>query len=246
MSQARTDAQSPVPFAVVVAAAGAGKRMGGFRKPLAELCGRPVLFHCIDRLLDAAGCAHIIPVLHPEEYGRGELAARLAAEFGISMVVCGGPTRQASALAGLEAVGADMDLVLIHDAARPLVWPAVVERVAQAAWRTGAAIAAIPATETVKQVAADGRIVATPPRLGLWYARTPQGFRKDVILRAHYAARDEGFLGTDDAQLVERLGHEVHVVEDRHDNLKITVPGDLLVAEAILHWQALEGTEGTD
>ncbi|GAG53367.1 unnamed protein product, partial [marine sediment metagenome] len=125
----------------------------------------------------------------------------------------------------------------IHDAVRPLVRPDVVRRVAQAASRCGAAIAAIPATETVKEVAEAGRIVRTPPRRTLWCARTPQGFHRDLILKAHREAAAAGFEGTDDSELVERLGHEVRVVEDHYDNVKITTDQDLAVAEALLRWQ---------
>ena len=228
-------------FAVVLAAAGIGRRMGGFKKPYAELLGRPVLSWCIERLRQAAGCTEIVPVLHSDEYEAGDVAARLADEFGIARVVCGGATRQESALAGIEAVSPDLDLVLIHDAARPLVSPRVVEAVAREAQTCGAAIAAVPVTETVKRVEGDRRIQATVPRETLWNARTPQGFRRDLILRAHREAREAGFLGTDDAQLVECLGVEVHVVEDRHDNIKITMLGDLVQAEAALRWQTING-----
>jgi 2-C-methyl-D-erythritol 4-phosphate cytidylyltransferase len=211
--------------------------MGRRRKPLLQIRGTPILHHALAILRSAPGCAEIIPVLHPDDHSDGELIAQLEEKFGITKVAAGGAARQQSVLAGLEAVADDLDLVLIHDAVRPLVTTDVVRRVAEAAARSGAAIAAVPATETVKEVEPSGRIVATPPRERLWLARTPQGFRKELILRAHRAARDEGFCGTDDAQLVERLGHEAVVVEDRRDNLKITTAEDLALAEAILLWR---------
>lgn len=221
-------------FSAVVTAAGTGTRMGGRKKPYLPLCGRPILHHTIEGLRQSVGCAEIIVVVHADEYTSGEAADRLRAEFGLTKLARGGPTRQASALAGLEMVRDDLDLVLIHDAVRPLVEPDVVRRVAQAAQRFGAAIAAVRAIETIKEVNDSGRIIATPSRDRLWLARTPQGFSKDLILRAHYAARDAGFCGTDDAELVERLGEEVRVVEDATDNLKITTEEDLAAAEAIL------------
>jgi len=135
-------------------------------------------------------------------------------------------------------VGEGADITLIHDAARPLVSPSVVAAVAQAALRWGAAIAAVPAAHTVKQVDAAGRILSTPPRDALYFAHTPQGFRRGLILRAHHAAREAGFTGTDDAQLVEHLGEPVYVVEDSPHNIKITTPEDLVVAEALLEWRA--------
>ncbi len=226
-----------IPFAVVVTAAGTGARMGGRKKPYLMICGRTILSHTLDRLRRARGCVQIIPVVHPDEHRQGALAEQLRAEFGVTELACGGPTRQESALAGLEMVRQDVDLVLIHDAVRPLVDPELVRRVAEAAQRFGAAIAAVPATETIKEVDGSGSIVATPSRDRLYYARTPQGFRKDLILRAHYAARDAGFCGTDDVELVERLGEEGRVVEDTYENLKITTEADLILAEAILRRQ---------
>ncbi len=223
-----------IPFDAVVVAAGSGRRMGGIRKAHLDLCGRPILDHSIDALRRAPGCGAIVVVLHPDEFDRGEEARRLRDAFGITSVARGGATRQESVLAGLEVGEAGAEVVLIHDAARPLVSPSVVTAVAQAAARLGAAIAAVPAAHTVKQVDAGGRIVATPPRDVLYFAHTPQGFRRDLILRAHYAARDAGFTGTDDAQLVEHLGEPVQVVQDSPHNLKITTPDDLVVAEALL------------
>lgn len=134
-------------------------------------------------------------------------------------------------------VAPDIDIVLIHDAARPLVSPNLIISVAQATERWGGAVAAVPAVHTVKEVDG-GRITGTLPRSRLWFAHTPQGFDTNLILRAHRAAREEGFTGTDDAQLVERLGGEVHVVREGGHNLKITTPEDLAVAEAILAWRA--------
>ncbi len=234
-----TDTRQPSEpaFAVVVTAAGTGVRMGGRKKPYLRICGRPVLHIAIDALSRAAGCAEIIPVLHADEYGNGNLASELGSEFGITKIARGGATRQASAFAGLKLVRDDLELVLIHDAVRPLVDPDVVRRVAEAAQRFGAAIAAVPATETVKEVGPDGRIIATPRRDTLWLARTPQGFRKDLILRAHAAALRDGFSGTDDVELVERLGEECRIVEDTYSNLKITTEEDLRAAEAIYRWR---------
>ena len=226
------------PFDVVIAAAGSGIRMGGLHKAHLDLCGRPILDHALEALRRADGCRRIICVLHPDEFARGDQAQRLREVFGITQVARGGASRQESVLAGLELLPEDAEVVLIHDAARPLVSPAVVTAVADAARRWGGAIAAVPAAHTVKEVDAVGRILSTPPRHTLWFAHTPQGFRVDVIMGAHYAARKEGFTGTDDAQLVERLGGAVHVVEDSPHNMKITTPEDLIFAEAILTWRA--------
>ena len=233
-------------FSVVIPAAGTGVRMGGRmggrKKPYLRICGRPVLHIVIDTLSHVSGCAEIIPVLHPDEYEDGHVAAELRSKFGITKIARGGATRQESAFAGLQLVREDLDLVLTHDAVRPLVDPDVIRRVAEAVQRFGAAIAAVPATETVKEVGAEGRIIATPPRDTLWLARTPQGFRKELILRAYAAAQRDGYCGTDDAELVERLGEDARVVEDAYSNLKITTEEDLAAAEAIYRWR--EGRRG--
>jgi len=224
-------------FCAIVPAAGIGSRMGkASKKPYLPLAGEPLLFHTLRRLMQARGCAEIVLVLHPDEFGgpRAEWRQRLERQFGVGKLARGGATRQDSVRAGLQLVDPVLDIVLIHDAARPLVDPAVVEKVALEAAATGAALAAIPATATVKEVEADGRIRRTLPRDLIWLAQTPQGFRKDIILEAYRRASEDGFQGTDDAQLVERLGTPVSVVPDSPDNLKITTPRDLAVAEALL------------
>jgi 2-C-methyl-D-erythritol 4-phosphate cytidylyltransferase len=239
MSDRPTNSLGPsvVGFAVVVPAAGIGVRMGRRKKPYLSVGGRPILDHTLERLRRAEGCQQTIVVVHETDCGDADLASRLEEQFAVTDLVCGGSTRQASVWAGLQAVRGDLDLVLIHDAVRPMVAPGVVRRVAEAARRDGAAIAAIPARETVKEANEAGIITGTPPRRRLWYARTPQGFHKELIVKAHRQGRADGFHATDDAQLVERLGHPVSVVEDNYDNLKITTEEDLLIAEAILAWQ---------
>ncbi len=224
-------------FAAVVTAAGTGQRMGGRKKPFLEIGGKTILDRALEAIRRAGGCRQIVLVLHETDYADESLAEYLNVSREQVDVVPGGDTRQRSACRGIEAVRDDLPLVLIHDAVRPLVDPTVIRRVAVAAHERGAAIAAVPATETVKRADAEGLILDTPPRDELWYARTPQGFHLDLIRRAHRRARQEGFEGTDDAQLVERLGHPVYVVQDRYENIKITTEQDLAIAEAILRWK---------
>ncbi len=236
----------PAAFSVVMAAAGTGSRMaagagGGSKKPFLAICGRSILDHALDRLRSAVGCGDIVVVLHADECADADLTAGLRERHGVRAVACGGATRQESVLAGLELTAEEPNLVLIHDAVRPLVDPDVIVRVAQAACEHGGAIAAVPATDTVKVAGEGGQVADTPDRRGLWFAHTPQGFHRDLILRAHRAARDDGFLGTDDSQLLERLGHRVQLVPDTRDNLKITTLEDLAVAEAILRWREGRG-----
>jgi 2-C-methyl-D-erythritol 4-phosphate cytidylyltransferase len=142
--------------------------------------------------------------------------------------------------AGLEALPDDTRLVAVHDAARALVRPDAVGRVVRAAERWGAAILAAPVRDTIKRVR-DGRVVETPARAECWAAQTPQVFRVELLREALAKASAEGFLGTDDAQLVERLGVTVHVVEGDPDNLKLTHPEDLGVAESWLRRREVEG-----
>jgi len=219
---------------VVIPAAGLGRRMGGpTRKPHLLLGGRPILYHAVAAFQDA-GCAGVTVVLHPDDYADGRMAAEVMRECAATSVACGGETRQQSVLAGLECADPEASIVLIHDGVRPLVCRATIDAVLAAVVEHGAAIAAIPATDTVKQVGAGHVIQATPPRSHLWYARTPQGFSRQIILEAHHRAAADGHVGTDDAELLERLGGTVVVVPDSPDNIKITTRTDLVMAEAIL------------
>lgn len=155
-------------------------------------------------------------------------------------VVAGGAERRASVRAGLAEVNPASDLVLVHDGARPFVTPEVVQRTLEAAAQCGAAIAALPATDTLKQVAADGRVSATLDRAQVWLVQTPQAFRRDLLLRAHENVSPELRI-TDDAGLVEQLGHPVQVVLGDADNFKITTPQDLARAERLLSPRQEEG-----
>ena len=236
-------------FAAVVPAAGSGARMQAeSRKPLLLLDGVPILIHTLRRLRLARGCGEIVIAVHPEDLAtcRGHWWDQMVSGLQVSAVVAGGATRQQSVLAALEATSPSAELVLIHDAVRPLVQVDLIERVAARAADCGAAIAAVPTVATIKEVDARGRILNTPSRDRLWMAQTPQGFGRRLALRAHREARDDGFVGTDDALLVERMGLAVTVVRDSPDNIKITNPRDLPVAETILRQQREQGFPGTD
>jgi 2-C-methyl-D-erythritol 4-phosphate cytidylyltransferase len=162
----------------------------------------------------------------------------LVATYGlgqVSAVVAGGLKRQQSVALGLQALRR-CDVVLVHDGARPLVTADIIERVVEAAVEHGAAVPAVPVRDTIKRVDGD-RVVETLNRDELRAVQTPQGFRYELLVQAHERAREEGFYGTDDATLVERLGHPVAVVPGSPENLKITTPEDLLLAEALLQWR---------
>jgi 2-C-methyl-D-erythritol 4-phosphate cytidylyltransferase len=147
--------------------------------------------------------------------------------------VLGGQDRQASVAAGLAALG-EVDLILVHDAARPLVEEGTIAAVIEAAAKNGAAVPAVPAHDTIKEIGAEGRIKGTLQRAALVLVQTPQGFRADLLRRAHAEALAAGVRATDDAALVERLGEPVVAVPGRRSNLKITTREDVLIAEAIL------------
>lgn len=141
-------------------------------------------------------------------------------------VVAGGPTRQESVWHALQAAPPEAEIVLVHDAVRPFIERPLIDAVAAAAAEHGAAICALPIAETVKRVR-DGVVESTLDRSGLWAVQTPQGFRAALLREAHDKARRDGVVGTDDAALVERLGHPVRVVPGLAGNVKITTPEDL-------------------
>jgi 2-C-methyl-D-erythritol 4-phosphate cytidylyltransferase len=162
---------------------------------------------------------------------------RLVCEYGIRKVrtiVPGGDERQQSVYNGLMTLSADVRWVAVHDGVRPFVTESAVNACLSKAEQTGAAVLAVPVKDTIKVVGAAGQIESTPDRRSLWAIQTPQTFRVDWLLEAHERARRDGFIGTDDAALVERLGKPVHVVEGEYTNIKITTPEDLWWAETIL------------
>ncbi len=215
--------------AAVVVAGGSGRRMGGgVRKQYMEVGGEPILLRAVRAFVEHSGIGAVVVVLPPED------AASPPAwllDLGVT-IVAGGQERGDSVWNGLLATPEDAAIVLVHDGARPFVTADVIGRVLEAA-RSGATLAALPVTDTLKEVAADGTVVATPDRARFWQAQTPQGFPRAVILEAHRRARAEGVRATDDAALCERYGIPVRVVEGAADNLKVTRPADLAVAEAL-------------
>ncbi|HEY6330562.1 MAG TPA: 2-C-methyl-D-erythritol 4-phosphate cytidylyltransferase [Blastocatellia bacterium] len=223
------------PTTAIIAAAGIGSRMHAERaKQMLELGGVPLLLHTLDRFEECQSIDQIVLVLQPD------LTAEVLGMISrhglkkISRVVAGGPTRQDSVFHGIKVLRGDDDsIVAIHDAARPFVRPSEIQAVVERAKSTGAAILALPATDTIKQVKS-GRIQKTLERRRIYHAQTPQAFRLSVIRNAYERAQSDGFSATDDSQLVERLGTRVAVVEGSPLNIKITRPWDLRLAEVIL------------
>ena len=217
---------------VVIPAAGAGRRMGAGPKALIELAGQPVLRRALAPFLADSRIVRIIVALSPDVFARPP--GWLAALSPRVRLVEGGAERADSVCAGVAALDADVDVVLVHDAARPLVTPAVIGRAIAAAAAGECVVAAVPARDTVQEVDAAGRIVGTPDRRRLWLAQTPQAFPRAILADACERAVREGFLATDDAALVAHYGVVVHVVEGDPRNIKITVPADLVIAAALL------------
>ena len=215
-------------------AAGSGRRMGaGMNKVLMPLAGASVLVHTLRKFSSVSAVDFLIVIVAEKEVN--EVERLLSAEKNLKpyKIVVGGAERQYSVENGLKSLPDGADIILVHDAARPLVSVKTIENVIRAAREKGAAIAAVPEKNTVK-VVKDGVIINTPNRENLYAALTPQGFRRDILIDAYKKAREDNFLGTDDASLAERAGVSVYIVPDDDMNIKITTPNDLKTAETYL------------
>ncbi len=221
--------------AALVLAAGRGERLGSpLPKAFVPLAGTPLLLHTLAALASVPEIDLVVPVVAAADHERlHALASALARIPKLGPAITGGAERQDSMRAGLAALGPEVSLVAVHDAARPFVRMADVARVLTAAREVGAALLAVPVTDTIKRVR-EGRVIETPERTTCWAAQTPQAFRTEVLREALAKATAAGVVVTDDVQLVERLGLPVAVVEGDPGNVKITGPQDLVVAEARL------------
>ena len=217
---------------VVVVAAGSSSRMEGVDKTFAPLLGRPLITHTLDRFEEFPPVSEIVLVLAAHSVEAGRALVRERGYRRVARVCAGGTRRQDSVRAGLEALQA-CEWAIVHDGARPGLDLDLLRRgiEAVAASPHGAAIAGVPVKDTIKVVAPDGRITGTPPRESLWAAQTPQIFACDLLRQAH--AEFEGD-ATDDAMMVESLGHQVTMFPGSYENLKVTTPEDLVVVEAVL------------
>jgi 2-C-methyl-D-erythritol 4-phosphate cytidylyltransferase len=220
-------------YQVIIPAAGQGKRMkAGKNKLLLELEGRPILIHTLEVFERDPACEGIILAVHPDDEKTLEELAERHGIGKIEKMVIGGVERQDSVYNALKSVK-NAEMVLVHDGARPFIAASVINELVREAELRGAAIAAAPVKDTIKK-AVDGLVKETIERSSLWQVQTPQAFRTQLLSAAHQRAEQEGFTGTDDASLVERLGEEVGIIESDYDNIKITTPEDLYFAEAIL------------
>jgi len=217
----------------VILAAGKGLRFGsGAPKLLAKINSKPVIFYCLDTLCKHPLIKDVIVVVSPETQKSIKEEIKKYKLPKIKAVVLGGKLRQDSVHSGLRAINQKAQLVLIHDAARPFIDRDMVSAVIKEARKSGAAIVGIPVKATIKRVRQGFFVEKTLERSNLWEIQTPQVFKKNLILKAY--EKYGKIPVTDDAMLVEKLGHKVRVVLGSCANIKITTPADLLIARAIL------------
>ena len=219
----------------VIVGAGEGKRMGASgRKQFVKIAGKPIIAYTLDVFERSQLVDHIVIVvpLDSIDWVKEDVVAAYSFKK-VHAVVYGGATRQESVLNGLKALKPGTQRVVVQDAVRPLVSETLIRRVLDASEKTGAAITAVPARDTVKRVES-GEIVGTMDRRLLWLAQTPQSFRYDLLMNAHAKAVADKVDGTDDASLVERVGTKVAVAVGSYSNIKMTSPEDLPMFEYFL------------
>ena len=206
--------------------------MGGVNKQLIELAGHPVVEHSLRVLLDVPVTGIILIVPQGKEHSFREQLGHLLNKHKIQ-IVTGGANRRDSVGQGLLALPVGVEMVIVHDGARPLVKRAYILEVIKEAGKWGAATLAVPVKDTVKVAGDNGLVQETLPRETLWLVQTPQVFQLPLLVEAHRRAVEDGYMGTDDASLVERLGKPVKLVRGDYANIKITTPEDLIIANAL-------------
>lgn len=226
----------------VIPAAGQGKRLGGsVKKQFLTLCDLPVAVHTLSAFQTSPLIDEIICVASKDDLSFFERLVSDHALTKVTKILPGGERRQDSVWAGLSYLGEwndRNDLVVVHDGVRPLVTSQLIERVIDAAHEAGGAVAALPLTDSLKQVSSDKMILKSVPRENLWTMQTPQVFRLGILLEAYRRGAKEGLEATDEAMLVENLGLPVRCVQGANDNIKITLPPDLEMAEILLRARA--------
>lgn len=220
-------------------AAGASRRMGGgTNKNLLNLIGEPILIRTLKTFSRVERVSFLIVIVAANEVETVEQLLRGIEGLKPWRVTIGGSERQFSIANGLKLLPDDAQIILVHDAARPLITVQTIDDVIDAAEHFGGAIAAVPAKDTIKVIDAEGFVRHTPPRNELVAVQTPQGFKRDILLNAYAQAAQDNFLGTDDSSLVERLGVQIKIVNGSYDNIKVTTPEDIFVAETLLRKEA--------
>jgi 2-C-methyl-D-erythritol 4-phosphate cytidylyltransferase len=221
----------------VIVAAGEGRRIGGpVSKSFLPIAGRPLVLRTLDRFFSTRRIEKVILVVADQELRQSQ--ELIGSDPNLShrpwVLQAGGATRQESVRRGLDRLELDCEIVAIHDGARPFVSPSLIDRCIDEAYRVGSVVVGVPVRDTIKVVSEEHWVQATPARNALWEIQTPQVFRKEIILQAHDWGTRHGIEATDDSTLVEQIGHRVFLLEGERSNIKITVPEDLLLAEALL------------
>lgn len=224
----------PICTAVIVAA-GKGKRMGTeISKQFLPLGGKEILAHTVQKFEKATNIRDIILVTGVDSL---QDVQEMAQEYGwekIVSIVAGGKERQDSVWNGLQQVAVDTEIILIHDGVRPFVTEDILNGSIETALEMGGCVAGVPAKDTIKVCDGENIAIATPDRSALWQIQTPQTFRKERIVKAYEQAKEDGFVGTDDASFAEHCGYPVKVIMGSYRNIKITTKEDLIIGEAFL------------
>ena len=231
--------------AAVIVSAGKGHRLPGERKKqFLSLGGKPILCHTLDPFEACPYIDYIHLVVGQEDmtYTLREIVEAYGYRK-ISQIVPGGKLRQESVKNGIDALPGEVDIVAIHDGVRPFVTQKMIEASIQGARQFKAVVLAMPAKETIKMAGPDRTVLNTLDRESLWLIQTPQTFQVDLIRQALHKATEDGFIGTDDASLVERIGGKVHILPGSYTNIKITTPEDLLLASLLLQRRGLDAKE---
>lgn len=217
----------------IIVAAGSSTRMGQ-NKMLLELGSKTVFERSVSAFEECGTIDEIIVVTSQENMARYRTSVREQPFSKVKAIVCGGSTRQESVLKGIESCSKNADFVVIHDGARPLIKPETIAETIREAETYGAASVAIRSRDSIKIVDAEGFAVDTVKRENTVLVQTPQTFRRELIMQAHYKAVEDGFVGTDDCVLLERMGHKIKMVYIPYFNIKLTVPDDIGLAKSIL------------
>jgi 2-C-methyl-D-erythritol 4-phosphate cytidylyltransferase len=228
-----------------IPAAGWGERMAmDQKKPYLLLNGRPLLFYVLDAFYNSTEIDNIIVAVAPgeEDFCRKKVVEKFSFLDKVR-VIPGGATRQDSVRQLLNKLSAQSSMVLIHDGARPLITRELINRAIEDTTRWKATVMAVPVADTIKLANSDIYVEQTLPRDKLWAIQTPQTFDKNLICEAHARAYQDGYIGTDDASLVERMGISVKIIMGAYDNIKVTTPGDLIIAEALLKRREIQNSK---
>ncbi len=221
---------------VIIPAAGLSLRMGAkTRKPFIVIGKKPIIFHTLEKFCKIRRVNEIILVINKEDLSTvAEKWSVKLKTYKVAKIIAGGKRRQDSVYNGICQLSSDTEIVLIHDAVRPLVNNKIIEAVIEKTDERGAAIVATPMKSTVKKANSNLCIIETIPRHDLWMAQTPQGFKRDIIIKAYDKIKNTNVEFTDDAEVVEKDGYTVEIVSGSYDNIKITTREDLQLAESLL------------